>query len=111
MSIKMLYKKEIDRIRNRIVDKYGPEKIILFGSCANGKIRRDSDADMLIVKNSRLPGFRRTQKVYKLVSDLGYKIPLDIIVYTPSEFKKRLQIGDAFIKEIYEQGKMLYAKN
>lgn len=111
MSIKTLYKKEIHRIRNRIVNKYNPEKIILFGSCANGKIRRDSDADMLIVKKSRMPGFRRTQKVYKLLSGLRYKIPLDIIVYTPTEFKNRLQIGDSFIRGICEQGKTLYARN
>ena len=111
MSIKTLYKKEINRIRNRIVDKYGPEKIILFGSCANGRIRRDSDADMLIVKRSSQPGFRRSQAVYKLLSNLRYKIPLDVIVYTPSEFKERFKIGDAFIREICEQGKTLYAKN
>ena len=111
MTVQALYKNETKRVCSRIIDKYHPQKLILFGSCANGKITPDSDVDMLIIKNSRLPRFRRAQAVYSILADLNYKVPLDIIVYTPSEFKERLRRKDFFMRDIHKEGKVLYEKN
>jgi hypothetical protein len=36
---------------------------------------------------------------------------MDILVYTPEEIKKRLEIGDFFFIEILEKGKVLYARD
>jgi predicted nucleotidyltransferase len=33
----------------RIVERFGPEQIILFGSAARGEAGRDSDVDLLVV--------------------------------------------------------------
>ena len=35
--------------------------------------------------------------------------PIDLIVYTPEQAKKRLDMGDFFIKDIFAKGKILYA--
>jgi predicted nucleotidyltransferase len=45
MSIIKLYKKEIEKISKKIKEKYKPERIILFGSCASSKIKPSSDID------------------------------------------------------------------
>jgi predicted nucleotidyltransferase len=41
---------EIESITAQLVEKYKPEKIILFGSAARGDATPDSDADFLIIK-------------------------------------------------------------
>ncbi|MCH8127408.1 nucleotidyltransferase domain-containing protein [candidate division KSB1 bacterium] len=37
---------------NQIIDKFAPDKIILFGSYAYGKQTPESDVDLLIIMNS-----------------------------------------------------------
>ena len=62
-----------------------------------------------IVKNSRLKRHQRAEKLYKIIWDnYDYKYPMDMIVYTPSEVKKRLDLRDFFIKRIFKHGKVLY---
>jgi predicted nucleotidyltransferase len=39
----------IDSITAQLIEKYKPEKIILFGSAARGDAAPDSDVDLLII--------------------------------------------------------------
>jgi hypothetical protein len=32
----------------------------------------------------------------------------DILVYTPSKLEERLKLGDSFLREIFEKGKVVY---
>lgn len=105
----MKNKKEIKRITNQIVKKYGPEKIILFGSYAWGKPTEDSDVDLLIVKKSLKRRIDRERELSKYL--FGYGFPaMDILIYTPAEIKRRLGIEDPFIREIISKGKRLYVR-
>ena len=45
----MFVNPQIDLIVERIVKKFNPHKIILFGSYAKGTATKDSDVDLLIV--------------------------------------------------------------
>ena len=105
------YRKNINQgmlksIAKRIGKSLPIEKIILFGSYANGKPTQDSDVDLFVVMKSR----KRPAERAMIVSDLIYPrhFPMDIIVRTPQEVKKRLSQGDFFIEEILEKGKILY---
>lgn len=42
-----------------IIKKYKPEKIILFGSLATGKVHEWSDIDLAIIKETPLNYFER----------------------------------------------------
>ena len=110
----MTYKKKTELIVQRIAQKiqryYKPEKIILFGSYAYGKPNRDSDIDMFIVRGTTKRRIDRFVEVKKLVYDANRRIPFSPIVYTPEEVKQRLSLGDDFVKEILDKGKVLYAK-
>lgn len=105
MSDKQL-RKEIEDITLQLVKKYKPKKIILFGSAVWGKFTPDSDLDFLIIKNDTpYRGIDRMREVHGLIdSDL----PCDFLVAKPSEIKERLSLGDPFIKEIINKGKVLY---
>ena len=99
--------KKIKQVCDLIVEKFNPQKIILFGSFAWGKPNKDSDVDLMIVKNSKRNSFLRQLSVRRIIKGV---IPVDILVYTPKEIKNRLNIGDFFIKDIIQKGKIIYEK-
>lgn len=98
--------KEIQSITRQIIEKFRPEKIILFGSVAKGEWSSDSDADFLIIKkDTPLYGSDRIRELSRLIER---NIPVDFLVYRPEEFDKRLKMGDPFLKTIVKDGKVLY---
>ena len=99
-------KKEIEDITIQIIEKYKPEKIILFGSAARGEPNIDSDADFLIIKKET--PFYGADRIRELSRMIKRNIPVDLLVYRPEEFKKRLGMGDPFLKAIVDEGKVLY---
>jgi predicted nucleotidyltransferase len=103
----MIMEKQIEDIVKRIVDNYKPEKIILFGSYAYGTPKKDSDLDLLIVKESDLPRYKRAREIRKLLWGIS-EIPKDIIVYTQNEIDDWKEVEEAFITQIVKDGKVLY---
>lgn len=102
-------KQVILRLVEKIKEKYAPERIILFGSYAYGTPNEDSDIDLLIIKETKERPIDRRVAVRKIVSDPNRRIPFEPIVLTPEELKKRVEIGDQFIKEVLTKGEVLYA--
>ncbi len=98
---------EMKEIRNKvkaITEKYGPEKIILFGSYAAGNATPASDVDLLVIVNTK----RSTWDLaVEISSSLKHSFPMDILVRTPQEIARRLKYGDFFIRDIMEKGKVL----
>jgi predicted nucleotidyltransferase len=110
----MVTNKKIRKIILDIVEKikrnYNPEKIILFGSYAYGKPTRDSDIDMLIVKETKKRSMDRWFTLKKLCQDPNRGIPFSPLVFTPKELDYRLSLGDQFIKDILGKGQILYER-
>jgi predicted nucleotidyltransferase len=97
---------EIESITAQLVDKYKPEKIILFGSAARGDATPDSDMDFLIIKNDTpYMGRDRMIEVSRLIDR---DLPADFLVYRRDEFEKRLAMGDPFLEMVVAEGKVLY---
>lgn len=101
-------KEEIKKITKQIVSKYNPERIILYGSFAHGKPNKDSDVDLLVIKKTKKPRTERHLEIDEMLLDRT--MPLDVLVYTPQEIENRLSLGDFFIRNIINQGKILYAQ-
>lgn len=99
---------DVKKLIEQISKSYRPDKIILFGSTAKLGPKEDRDIDLLIVKNTNKDPLRCSYEVRKCIST---NLPLDILVYTPIELKKRYNLGDSFIKEVLETGKIVYEKN
>ena len=79
----MLNQSAIENIVKTIVDGYTPEKIILFGSYANGNANNESDLDLLIIKKTSEKQSRRSRQVRYLFST--QEVAMDILVFTPEE--------------------------
>jgi len=97
----------LEKIVNRIVDNYNPEKIILFGSYAYGHPDEESDLDLLIIKKSNLPRHKRAREVRKFLWGIT-DIPKDIIVYTQEEIDEWKNVEEAFITNVIKNGRVLY---
>lgn len=90
----------------RIVEKFHPYKVILFGSYVYGTPHIYSDVDLLVIMDSDERPAKRSISVYE-AAKVDF-LPMDMMVRTPEEIEARLAIGDFFIKEILEKGKVLY---
>ncbi len=100
-------RKKITNIVWRLKTRYKPEAIILFGSLAHGKFRKDSDVDLMIIKKTKSNPWKRQEMIEKF---MDHSVPIDLLVYTPSEIRKRLSLNDYFLREIIEKGKVLYER-
>jgi len=98
---------EIKVQAKRVVEKFDPEKIILFGSYAYGKPTLQSDVDLLIIVDTNESTLKLSSEI---ALSLEHSFPLDIIVKTPGQIKSRLQKGDFFIEDIINLGKVIYER-
>jgi len=97
---------EIEYITKQIVEKYRPERIILFGSAARGDFGPDSDADFLIIKDDT--PFYGAERIRELSRMIDRNIPVDLFIYRAGEVEERLRMGDPFIKTVLKEGRILY---
>ncbi len=96
----------ITEMVRRIVMRFSPDKIILFGSHARGQAGPDSDVDLLIVMPVEGSKRRKATEIDGALSDR--RIPLDLIVVTPEEFERaRDQIGSV-LRPAALEGLVLY---
>ncbi len=94
-------------ITQRIVEAFHPRRVILFGSYAYGTPHIYSDVDLFVEMESDLSMFRRAAEVFR-VAEVPF-VPMDVLVFTPSELQARLDIGDHFYRDILERGRVLYS--
>ena len=102
-------KQVIERMVDKLAREYRPERVVLFGSYAYGTPDEESDIDLLIIKNTPEAFIDRWETVRRILSDPKRRTPLETLILTPEEVSQRLEIGDQFIMEILEKGKVLYA--
>src|SRR5260370_11963824 len=82
----------IDRMVKRIVKKFRPEKIILFGSHARGDAGPDSDVDLLVVMSLEGPKHDKAVEILGALDDIV--VPTDVIVTSPEDFAwRKVRLG------------------
>ncbi len=95
----------IQEIIRRIAERFSPKKILLFGSYASNQPKPESDLDLLIVLDTSI---REIQQALEIRQYINVDFGLDLIVITPDHLARRLELGDFFLSEIIEKGKVLY---
>ncbi|OGX06849.1 MAG: hypothetical protein A3G87_01470 [Omnitrophica bacterium RIFCSPLOWO2_12_FULL_50_11] len=98
---------ELQRILGILKTRVQPQKVILFGSLVSGRLRPDSDIDLLIVQDSKEPIFDRVKKI-EAVLDRRYAA--DLIVLTPTEVQSLLDSDNRYVKKIFSGGRVLYER-
>jgi len=98
---------QIRRMVKRIVAKFHPERVILFGSHARGDAGPDSDVDLLVVMP--VEGSKREKRLEIQAALKERHIPLDVIVTRPEDFLWRKDMVGTIEWPAAREGKVLYA--
>jgi len=97
----------VETIVKRIVEKFQPFKVIVFGSWAAGNAGPDSDLDFLVVMDCTQAQKRDLQvAIRKELRDI--LIPKDILVATPGDIEKYKEAWWTVYQPAMEKGKVLY---
>jgi predicted nucleotidyltransferase len=91
-----------------IVDRFAPDKVILFGSRARGDARTDSDYDLLIIGESGDSRWRRSVPVYLALADLA--IPAEVFWWTSEEIEEWSSVRSHYVYRALREGLILYEK-
>ena len=102
-------RKQIRQMVKRIVERFHPEKVILFGSHARGEGGPDSDVDLLVVMPVRGPKREKRIAIGVALSDFG--VPLDIVLSTPEEVEQRQRIPGTIERPAMLEGEVLYERH
>ncbi len=97
---------DIQKFVADVVCEFLPERIILFGSYANGHAQAESDVDLLVVMPGEPSGARVAAEI---ITRLKPTIPVELIVRSSRQISERLAMNDYFLREITTSGKELYA--
>ena len=78
--------KIIDEIVRRVLSVTAPERLILFGSSASGAMNRDSDIDLLILKNEQPRDRSEWLRITRALRDLQF--PFDVVLMAADRFEE-----------------------
>jgi predicted nucleotidyltransferase len=97
------------KVKERLVDGFHPEKILLFGSQARGTSDDRSDIDILVICS--FVGKRRhlMLEMDRALGSLDYAF--DILILTPEEFQRDSRIPGTVGRYANQEGKVLYERN
>lgn len=77
----------------RLIDRYHPVRVLLFGSRSRGTALKESDLDLMVVSKS-FEGVPFIERAYQVIWILRTPFPIEIICYTPEEYeRKKDEIG------------------
>jgi uncharacterized protein len=95
----------IHKIVRQIVNRFRPQKVILFGSHAYGTPTADSDVDLLVVVQTEENPLHAAARIS---ASVDHPFPLDILVIRPADLVVALQEKNIFETEVVNKGVILY---
>jgi len=98
----------IVEMTDRIVRKFNPLKVILFGSRARGEPRPDSDVDLLVVLPEIEDKRGAAVEIRRALRDLP--VSKDIVVATPDEIARRGNLVGSVLRPALREGKVLFER-
>jgi predicted nucleotidyltransferase len=93
-------------IVRRVLSVANPDRIILFGSAATGKMTRDSDIDLLIVEAAPANRHEESVKIRSAIGDVH--LPVDVIVIPTERFEATKNIFGGIAYPAHKYGRVLY---
>lgn len=92
----------------RIVGKFQPYRVVLFGSCARGNANKWSDVDLLVVLANGTDRRRAAVEIHRTLNDLP--VAKDVVVTTPEEIRRRGHIVGSVLSAALREGKSVYER-
>lgn len=95
---------EIEKIKEQIVNRYHPVKIILFGSCAAGCARKNSDIDLCIICSYE----SKKEMLMDMLINIECDRDVDFILYRQAEYDEYKKDTATFASLIDRKGVCIY---
>lgn len=97
----------VQSMAERIVRKFRPKKIIVFGSWARGEASAGSDVDLLVIMDC--PREKRREMQAAIRKELReFKVPKDVIVASPEDVDKYKDAWWTVYCPALEEGVVVY---
>ncbi len=98
----------ISTMVDRIVGRFQPARVVLFGSQARGTAKEWSDVDLLVVMDN-VPNKRRVAvEIRRSLGDLP--ISKDIVIATPDEITRRGHVVGTVLRAALREGTIVYER-
>ena len=101
----MIEQATLNDIVKRIVDVAEPERIILFGSAARGDFGRNSDVDLLIIKDGE-DALTLMSWIYGELQGVGAAV--DALVVSSEDVERYKDSHSLIIKPALQDGVVIY---
>lgn len=98
--------KALDEIIRRIIEVARPEKIVLFGSAATGRMGPNSDLDLLVIMPDGIHRRRTAQAIYSSLKGIG--LAKDIVVATEGDVRNYGDNPSLVLCPALREGRELY---
>ena len=98
----------VAEIIQRIVAVSDPQQIILFGSQARGDARRDSDLDILVIKDEVESLRAEAARIYRALA--GLSTPVDVVVARSDYVRRHRDVIGTIVRPALREGRVLYAR-
>ena len=99
----------ISTMVDRIVGRFQPSRVVLFGSRARGDANELSDVDLLVVLPNGTDQHHAAVEIHRTLGDLP--VAKDIVVTTPEEISRRGHIVGGVLGAALREGKAIYERS
>jgi predicted nucleotidyltransferase len=96
-------------IKRRIVRRFDPERIVVFGSQARGDATADSDLDLLVVVSDDRDRRELVRSIRVALADVA--VPKDVFVTTPSLAARYGDVIGTLVEPALREGVTVYARS
>lgn len=104
----MIAMDDIMTVVDRIAQQFRPERVVLFGSYADGTATADSDVDLLVVLPFEGKPF---WKSLEIVNHVNPPFSVDLLARCPEDTQRRYALGDPLVRDALDRGQVLYERD
>ena len=105
-----LNRETIQAITQLIVERFEPEQVILFGSCARGEEDENSDLDLLVVLRPGQKPPHRGNPIRRAIAD-HFVLPVDLLIRSYETFAKYRPNPTSMLSRMLEDSEVLYDRH
>ena len=103
----MLKDEDIEQVKDVLVNNFQPLLIYLFGSYSKRSNSEQSDLDLVVIDQDQ--HFQRHRDIAMNIALQPRNYHLDLLYYSESDFKRKVQEGWSFFQEVQKNGKIIYS--
>lgn len=106
-TISIIDMETIRDVTRLIIDRFHPEKVVLFGSYARGEADPNSDVDLLVEMHSPIEGAVRGNPVRRAIAE-RFVLPVDVVVKSSEMVEKYRNDPHSLVHQAFAEGVILY---